>query len=77
MANGSVTDTIYLDFAKAFDTVPHRRLLVGLIRRSFTLLDAKLFRKLYTSSVRPHLEYAQSVVSSLEETHPNDRKCTN
>ena len=27
IANGGVVDTIYLDFAKAFDTVPHRRLL--------------------------------------------------
>ena len=26
-ANGNVVDTIYLDFSKAFDTVPHRRLL--------------------------------------------------
>ena len=27
IANGGVVDSIYLDFAKAFDTVPHRRLL--------------------------------------------------
>ena len=27
VVDGGVVDTIYLDFAKAFDTVPHRRLL--------------------------------------------------
>ena len=27
IVNGGVVDTIYLDFSKAFDTVPHRRLL--------------------------------------------------
>ena len=27
IANGNVVDSIYLDFAKAFDTVPHRRLI--------------------------------------------------
>ena len=27
IANGNVVDAIYLDFSKAFDTVPHRRLL--------------------------------------------------
>ena len=35
--------------------------IVGLIRRSFSFLDCKLFKKLYTTFVRPHLEYVQSV----------------
>ena len=35
--------------------------IVGLIRRSFSFLDCKLFKKLYTTFVRPLLEYAQSV----------------
>ena len=37
--------------------------IVGLIRRSFAHLDGELFKKLYTTFVRPHLEYAQSVWS--------------
>ena len=37
--------------------------MVGLIRRSFSFLDCELFKKLYTTFVRPHLEYAQSVWS--------------
>ena len=30
IVSGEVVDTIYLDFAKVFDTVPHRRLLFKL-----------------------------------------------
>lgn len=37
--------------------------IMGLIRRSFTYLDSKVFRSLYVSFVRPHLEYAQVVWS--------------
>ena len=37
--------------------------IVGLIRRSFDFLDCDLFRRLYTTFVRPHLEYAQEVWS--------------
>ena len=35
--------------------------IVGLIRRSFSYLDCKSFVKMYTSFVRPHIEYGQSV----------------
>ena len=35
--------------------------MVGLIRRNFSFLDGELFKKLYTSFVPPHLEYAQAV----------------
>ena len=35
--------------------------IVGLIRRTFSYLDTKSFTNLYTSFVRPHLEYAQSI----------------
>ena len=31
LVNGNVVDTVYLDFAKAFDSVPHGRLLGKLI----------------------------------------------
>lgn len=35
--------------------------LVGLIRRSFIYLDESMFKLLFKSLVRPHLEYAASV----------------
>ena len=35
--------------------------LLGLIRRSFTYLDGPLLKQLYTTIVRPHLEYANVV----------------
>ena len=37
--------------------------IMGLIRRTFSYLDENLFKKLYTTFVRPHIEYAQSVWS--------------
>ena len=37
--------------------------IMGLIRRTFTFLDCKLFKKLYTTFVRPPLEYRQVVWS--------------
>ena len=35
--------------------------IMGLIRRSFSFLDCHLFKQLYITFVRPHLEYAQTV----------------
>ena len=45
--------------------------MVGLIRRSFNCLDQHLFRKLYVTFVRPHLEYAQAVWAPYLAKHIN------
>ena len=37
--------------------------ILGLIRRSFSYLDNKIFKQLFQALVRPHLEYASSVWS--------------
>ena len=42
---------------------------MGLIRRSFSYLDCEMFKKLYTTLVHPHLEYAQSVWSPHLRKH--------
>ena len=43
--------------------------MVGLIRRTFSYLDSKMFVKLFTAFVRPHLEYAQAVWSPHLKKH--------
>ena len=43
--------------------------IMELIRRSFSYLDCEMFKKLYTTLVRPHLEYAQSVWSPHLRKH--------
>ena len=45
--------------------------IMGLIRRSFSFLNGDLFKKLYTSYVRPHLEYAVAVWSPHLAKHVN------
>ena len=45
--------------------------IMGLIRRSFTYLDAKSFIKMYTAMVRPHLEYGQCVWYPHLKRHKN------
>ena len=42
---------------------------IGLTRRSFSYLDCKMFLKMYTSFVRPHLEYAQAVWAPFLRKH--------
>ena len=43
--------------------------IIGLIRRTFSYLDGDTFKKLYTSFVRPLLEYANSVWSPHLRKH--------
>ena len=43
--------------------------IMGLIRRTFSYLDGETFKKLYTSFVRPHLEYANPVWSPFLQKH--------
>ena len=38
--------------------------IAGLIRRTFSYLDGPLFKKLFTTFVRPHLEYGQVIWTS-------------
>ena len=45
--------------------------IVGLIKRSFEYLSPQLFKKLFTSFVRPHLEYGQVIWSPKLRKHAN------
>ncbi len=54
-----------LSFTKhIMQTVKKANNLVGMIRRTFTFLDNETFTKLFTSLVRPVLEYGNSVWST-------------
>ena len=45
--------------------------IMGLIRRTFSYLSCNLFKKLYVTFVRPHLEYAQAIWSPHLKKHIN------
>lgn len=45
--------------------------IVGLIKRSFEYLTPQLFKQLFTSFVRPHLEYGQVIWSPKLRKHAN------
>ena len=65
-----VTFDFELSFEEHITTkIQKANAIVGLIRRSFSYLDCKSFTKIYTSFVRPHLEYAQSVWSPHLKKH--------
>ena len=55
------TDVIVMDFAKAFDKVPHKRLLYKLkyygISNNLKVTSPKIKERAYQSIVRPRLEY--------------------
>ena len=51
--------------------------MLGLIRHSYTYLDSQSLLKLYTSLVRPTLEYANAAwIPSFPETRPNPTTST-
>ena len=52
-----------------FEHVRKANSMVGLIRRSFFHLSPSLFRKLYTTFVRPHLEFENVVWSPKLREH--------
>ena len=45
--------------------------LVGLIRRSFTYMDKECMKQLFTSLVRPHLEFANVAWSPYQKKDIN------
>ena len=44
-----------------FVKVKKANTIAGLIRRTFSHLDAPLFKKFFTTFIRPHLEYGQVI----------------
>lgn len=59
---------VTIDFEMNFDEHISNKIrianaIMGLIRRGFAFLDEKMFRKLYVTFVRPHLEYGQVIWS--------------
>ena len=58
---GVILDAV-LKFAEHISMkVEKANTIIGLIRRTFSYLDGPLFKKLFTTFVRPHLEYVQVI----------------
>ena len=57
-----VTFTDNLNFDKHIDNVVKKaNQVTGLIKRTFSYMDTDMFKKLYKSTIRPHLEYANVI----------------
>ena len=72
MANGGVTDAIYLDFAKAFDTVPHARLIgklqaYGITGDILKWVEAFLRDRSQVVRVNGEESFSASVVSGIPQ----------
>ena len=51
-----------LKFSQHIKLITHKaNSVIGIIKRSFSCLDQNMFRTLYISLVRPHLEYASEI----------------
>ena len=72
MVNGEVVDCIYLDFAKAFDTVPHKRLLnklkaYGITGAMLTWIQAFLTGRTHTVVVNGVSSETNAVISGIPQ----------
>ena len=72
MLRGGVTDSIYLDFAKAFDTVPHRRLIeklkaYGIDGDILKWIEAFLSNRSQVVKVNGETSSAASVLSGIPQ----------
>ena len=71
-AGREVTDAVYLDFAKAFDTVPHRRLLsklqaYGISSNVYNWVQAFLVGRVQRVSVNGSLSEEDQVISGIPQ----------
>lgn len=72
IANGGVVDSIYLDFSKAFDTVPHRRLNIklkayGIEGKLLSWIDAFLTGREQVVRVNGELSDPKPVISGIPQ----------
>src|SRR6266516_6690477 len=70
LENGSQTDVIYTDFEKAFDKVPHKRLLCKLLsykvdKKLIAWIEAFLYHRMQQVKINGVLSVSKSVLSGI------------